>query len=70
MQQNDSSKSGDSGALRHSDADIPHSIAGDDAGLELSNAKNAEVASKAAADWPDPPPLPEALLAMPGDDSG
>ena len=58
----DSCTSNGNGASRV--IDLPRSAIGEDAGHEPSNAKNAEVESKVGADWPDPCPLPESLLAV------
>jgi putative DNA primase/helicase len=44
--------------------DLPRSVTGEDVGHEPGNAKNAELESKVGADWPDPCPLPESLLAV------
>ena len=58
----DSCASNGNGASPH--IDLLHSGTGEDAGHEPRNAKNAEVKSKVGADWPDPCPLPESLLAV------
>ena len=58
----DSCASNGNGASRV--IDLPPSVTGEDAGHEPRNAKNAEVESKVGADWPDPGPLPESLLAV------
>jgi len=44
--------------------DLPCNVPGENAGHKPSNEKNAEAESKAGADWPDPCPLPESLLAV------
>ena len=56
----DSCESNGNDASRH--IDLARTVIGEDTGHEPS--KNAEVESKVGADWSDPCPLPESLLAV------